>query len=67
MPTQVLWGMNDPALLPGLLEGLPEWVPDLSVQRLPAASHWVVHEQPEAVAAALTGLLARSSRRHRAT
>ncbi|SFF09610.1 alpha/beta fold hydrolase [Paracidovorax wautersii] len=67
VPTQVLWGMNDPALLPGLLDGLQDWVRDLSVQRLPAASHWVVHEQPEAVADALAGLLARPPGRADAT
>ncbi|WP_311221813.1 MULTISPECIES: alpha/beta fold hydrolase [unclassified Acidovorax] len=59
VPTQVLWGLNDPALLPGLLDGLSDWVPDLRVQPLPSASHWVVHEQPDAVATALASLLTR--------
>ncbi|MET1116761.1 MAG: alpha/beta hydrolase, partial [Comamonas sp.] len=44
VPTLVLWGMNDPALRPGLLEGLEEWVPRLQIQHLRNTSHWVVHE-----------------------
>ena len=48
-PTLVLWGMDDPALLPGLLDGLPHWVPQLQLQPIENASHWVVHEHPERV------------------
>ncbi|WP_312307026.1 alpha/beta hydrolase [Pulveribacter sp.] len=57
-PTLVLWGMDDPALLPGLLDGLDAWVPRLRVQPVPGASHWIVHEQPDLVQAALAGFLA---------
>lgn len=49
VPTLVIWGMRDHALLPCLLEGLDECVPDLRIERLPEASHWVVHEQPARV------------------
>ncbi len=49
VPTLVIWGEKDPALLPGNLDGLEAYVPDLRVERLPAASHWVVHEEPEQV------------------
>lgn len=49
VPTLVLWGLDDPALLPGLLDGLDDWVSPLQVQRLAGASHWVVHEQPQPV------------------
>lgn len=49
VPTRVLWGMNDPALLPGLLEGLDAYVPDLRIERLAGASHWLLHEAPQAV------------------
>ena len=51
VPTTVLWGEEDHALLPGLLEGLERWVPDLTLVRVPKASHWIVHEQPERVVA----------------
>jgi len=57
VPTTVVWGLNDHALLPGLLEGLEQWVPVLRVQRVPDASHWVVHEQPEVVRAAIVAAL----------
>ena len=50
VPTLVLWGLDDPALLPGLLDGLPGWVPQLQLQRVEGASHWIVHEHPERVA-----------------
>ena len=50
IPTLVLWALDDTALLPGLLEGLERYVPRLTVRPMPGATHWVVHEQPEAVA-----------------
>ena len=50
VPTLVLWGMDDPALLPGLLDGLPDWVPELQLRPVEGASHWIVHEQPARVA-----------------
>ena len=49
VPTLVLWGERDTALLTGCLEGLGECVPDLKVLRVPDASHWIVHEKPELV------------------
>jgi pimeloyl-ACP methyl ester carboxylesterase len=48
--TLVLWGLDDAALRPGLLDGLEQYVPDLTLQRIPGATHWVVHEQPTVVA-----------------
>jgi len=47
VPTLVVWGMRDRALLPGCLDGLEACVPDLRIERLPQASHWVMHEEPE--------------------
>jgi epoxide hydrolase 4 len=46
VPTLVVWGMRDTALLPGCLEGLEACVPDLRIERLPETSHWVMHEEP---------------------
>ena len=57
VPTLVVWAMNDPALLPGLLDGLPGWIPQLQIDKIEGASHWVVHEQPDRVASALAGFL----------
>lgn len=47
VPTLVVWGMRDQALLPGNLDGLEACVPDLRIERLPDATHWVMHEEPE--------------------
>ncbi|WP_284618979.1 alpha/beta fold hydrolase [Aquabacterium humicola] len=49
LPTRVLWGDADAALLPVLLQGLSQWVPDLSVRHVPDATHWIVHERPALV------------------
>jgi pimeloyl-ACP methyl ester carboxylesterase len=57
VPTTVLWGLQDHALLPGLLDGLEQWVTPLAVQRVPDASHWIVHERPDVVASAITAAL----------
>jgi len=45
VPTLVLWGERDTALLPGCLEGLEAVVPDLEIVRIPDATHWVTREK----------------------
>ena len=57
VPTLVLWGMDDPALLPGLLDGLPGWIPQLQLRQIPGASHWIVHEHPDRVLGELAQFL----------
>ena len=57
LPTTVLWGEGDVALRPGLLQGLQQWVPQLDLRLVPEATHWLVHEQPERVAAVVRSLL----------
>jgi epoxide hydrolase 4 len=57
VPTTVVWGMKDQALLPGLLDGLEQWVSPLRVQRVPDASHWIVHEQCDLVRDAILAAL----------
>lgn len=47
VPVRVLWGERDPALLRGNLDGLERLVPQLTIGRHAAATHWVVHEEPE--------------------
>ena len=49
VPTLVIWGEQDHALLTGNLDGLEDYVADLTVKRIPEGSHWVSHEQPEQV------------------
>jgi len=49
VPTLVIWGEQDRALLTGNLDGLERFVPDLTIERIPDGSHWVVHQHPERV------------------
>ena len=57
LPTLVLWAMQDSALLPELLSGLERWVPQMQLERIERATHWVVHEQPARVAASIQRFL----------
>ena len=57
LPTLVIWGMGDKALPPALLDGLPDYVPNMQLQRVEGATHWIVHEQPDLVAACLQKFL----------
>jgi pimeloyl-ACP methyl ester carboxylesterase len=47
VPTLVIWGMQDTALPPGLIDGLQDHVPNLSLHTIADGSHWLVHEQPD--------------------
>lgn len=57
IPTFVLWAMRDEALLPSLVDGLEEYIPKLTVERVPDATHWIIHEQPQLVADRLASFL----------
>ena len=59
VPTQVIWGENDPALLTCLLDGLEELVPNLSIDRISDGTHWVAHEFPDRVNRLIRDFLAR--------
>jgi epoxide hydrolase 4 len=49
LPTQVIWGMQDIALPPGLIHGLEAYIPDLHIHRVEEGTHWIIHEQPALV------------------
>jgi epoxide hydrolase 4 len=49
VPTLVIWGEKDPYLLIGNLDGLEQFVADLTIKRIPDGSHWVVHEKPDMI------------------
>lgn len=49
VPTLVIWGEKDTALLTGNLEGLDKFVPNMTIKRIPDGTHWVIHEKPEIV------------------
>jgi len=57
VPTLVIWGEKDRALLTGNLDGLDRYVEDLTVERLPDGTHWVSHEQPDRVNGIIRGFL----------
>ncbi len=61
VPTLVLWGERDSALLTGCIEGLEQCVPALTLVRVPDASHWIVHEKPELVCGEIERFVAAKS------
>jgi pimeloyl-ACP methyl ester carboxylesterase len=58
VPTLVIWGEKDTALLTGNLTGLDAYVPQLTVRRIPDATHWVVREKPAEVNRLIRAFLA---------
>ena len=58
MRTLVLWGMDDIALPPPLLDGLANYVPQMELKQIEGATHWIIHEQPALVARYLQDFLA---------
>ena len=50
VPTLVIWAEDDSALPPSLIDGLEAYIPRMRLVRVPGATHWIVHEQPELVA-----------------
>lgn len=49
LPTLVIWAMLDSALPPELIDGLDDYIPKLTLIRVPDATHWIVHEKPQQV------------------
>ncbi|MEE1876234.1 alpha/beta fold hydrolase [Altererythrobacter litoralis] len=58
VPTLVIWGEQDLAIDIHVLDGMDQYVPDLTVRRFPNASHWVQQDIPDEVNAALKEWLA---------
>lgn len=63
VPTLVIWGLGDTALPQALLDGLDRHVDDLRIERVPGATHWIVHEQPARVAALISTFLTGNAQR----
>ncbi len=57
LPTMVVWGMDDAALPPSLIDGLDAYIADLTLHRVAGATHWIIHEQPDLVAELLQSFL----------
>ncbi len=53
IPTLIIWGMKDPALLPCQLDGIETYVPNAAVIRIPDAGHFSPWEAPDAVTKAM--------------
>ena len=49
VPTLVLWGEKDTALLTGNLVGLDDYVETLEIKKYPNANHWVIHQEGDLV------------------
>ncbi|MGZ8346815.1 MAG: alpha/beta hydrolase [Allosphingosinicella sp.] len=58
VPTLVVWGLGDKALLPVQLEGLHELVDDLRIVLAEDAGHFLPWEEPEPVIAAIRDFIA---------
>ncbi len=50
VPTLIIHGMKDTAILPGVLEGLEDYVKDLKIVRAESLSHSAMKEDPKMVA-----------------
>jgi pimeloyl-ACP methyl ester carboxylesterase len=57
MPTLVIWGLKDVALLPVQLEGLDALVKDLRLVTSPSAGHFITWEEPGTVTGAMRQFL----------
>ena len=57
MPTLVIWGLKDVALLPIQLKGLTDVVADLRIVTSPTAGHFIPWEEPGTVTAAIRDFL----------
>ena len=59
VPTLVIWGEKDTALLSSNLNGLDQVVQTLTIRRIPEGTHWVVREKPAEVNRLIREYLAR--------
>lgn len=57
VPTLILWGRKDPALSPNLAAECLDLCEQGRIEWLPDATHWLHHEEPARVNAALTAFL----------
>lgn len=57
MPVLIVWGMKDVALRPSLLEGLDDYIEDLTLVRIEDAGHFSPWQAPDDVTRAITDWL----------
>jgi len=56
-PIQIIWGQQDPYVLPSLAEASKALCRDARLTLLPEATHWVAHDAPDQVNAILHNFL----------
>ena len=61
MPTLVVWGLKDVALLPVQLSGLDALVKDLRIITSPSGSHFITWEEPGIVTSAIRDFVAETA------
>ncbi len=61
IPTLVIWALDDIALPPANLDGLDEYVTDLTIERVSGSGHFVQWEAPSQVNAALDAFFAKTA------
>src|SRR5260221_3964398 len=49
VPAMLVWGERDPVFIRATTEAFGEWVPDLRVERIPQAGHFLQNDAPEKV------------------
>lgn len=57
MPHLLIWGMDDPALLPEARADLHEFCDDLTVVEVEGADHWIIHSHGDLVAREIKSFL----------
>ena len=62
VPTLVLWGMQDPVCLPGLLDKLGDYAPNATVVRIEDAGHRPMQSHPMLVNRAIRDFLQHAPR-----
>lgn len=58
VPHLLVWGEADTALRPSSIADLGRYVPQLETKRFASSGHWILHERPEEVAAAIKAFVA---------
>jgi len=61
VPTVVMWGLDDDAVLAKNAEGLEPHVPDLEVETFAGVDHWIEHHIPGEIADAIRRLDSRTT------
>lgn len=61
IPTLVIWALDDHALSPRNIEGLDEFVADLTLETIPDCGHFLTWQAPDRVNAAMEAFLARTA------